>query len=120
MSLPPGPWKYDADYGCIYDASCHHVAEAPRAVAELLIRAEREADETEVGPRITPVAEEQTEVCTKRLLVRIAGVGLLSIEYERITAAGHDDVILFVGRKVTMGQLRKLAAALGIELKERA
>ena len=88
------------------------------AVAELLIRAEREQDATPVLARIQPVAEEESELCTRRLFVRVAGVGLVGIEYQKMDADGSEDACLFVGPTVTRGQLRKIASALQIELKE--
>lgn len=119
-NLPPGPYTLEEDstgWVHVLDGNLKTVAHCrppqARAVAELLIRAEREAD-------ATPIDEAWLNSMGGTVFTAMGlTISFCMDAMERWQAALlQDDDLVELGPLFTRGQFRKLSSSLGIELKE--
>lgn len=116
-NLPPGPWAYDSDANCVRSAIGVAFCMANKALADLLIRAEREADET-------PLTIEDVERMLGRKRANDMQIFDVSAEWRfEDTGRGWDAWDWYgdpcnVATLKTHGEFRTFCRLFGIEVKE--
>lgn len=122
-NLPPGPWSYDADANCVRSAIGVAFCMANKALADILIRGEREADETPIDAAwlVSLGGDERGgDAFTRRFFFNASNVQFMVDLYGPDGSYGmlsDRDAGIFITVS-TRGTFRTAMRMLGIDIKE--